>query len=445
MTYLRSSNTPPFPSPERPAACSLPIALTRPSRHSSRHCPCGARWHATFTGDFRLRGDTRTPHRPLRGARRRRRKRPCKAGPRPVLPNLCASRLSARPDRLRGVPGHGTLNRDSRRFAQSDRSSRGSEDEQERTRLPRRRRDVRDQGQRRAHGGGRVLRHRRRPRAGRTRRHRGLKDAVVQGGEGPSRRGQRIAWGAKRPGACRSSRQRLRRRCTPSPCIGVEALGLENGSFPCACVRPIYEPALHASRGRPTHFTPRAIGLPTGPTRWGAGRLGQERSSTSGTRCPSPPCGSLSGSLDPRESGQHRRPPTSGDLRGYPATATLGGSHHRTPGVRIPSLVRLSASGLEFRCFQMAYGDFRCLDGRMVGVGTRASQDWAIRGRVRRLGRRIPRTGPTSVFTDTAVGQFALDATNVTSSILLSRELKSPGSVEGPNYVSDSHGRAGKR
>ena len=72
-------------------------------------------------------------------------------------------------------------------------------------------------------------------------------------------------------------------------------------------------------------------------------------------------------------------------------------------------------------------------------------QDWAIRGRVRRLGRRIPRTGPTSVFTDTAVGQFALDATNVTSSILLSRELKSPGSVEGPNYVSDSRGRAGKR
>ena len=172
---------------------------------------------------------------------------------------------------------------------------------------------------------------------------------------------------------------------------------------------------------------------------------GQERSLTSGTRCPLPPCGSLSGSLDPRESGQHRRPPTSGDLRGYPATATLGGSHHRTPGVRIPSLVRLSAPGLEFRCFQMAYGDFRCLDGRMVGVGTRASQDWAIRGRVRRLGRRIPRTGPTGVFTDTAVGQFSLDATNVTSSILLSRELKSPGSVEGPNYVSDSRGRAGKR
>ena len=37
------------------------MQMTRPSRHSSRHCPCGARWHATFTGDFRLRGDTRPP------------------------------------------------------------------------------------------------------------------------------------------------------------------------------------------------------------------------------------------------------------------------------------------------------------------------------------------------------------------------------------------------
>ena len=172
---------------------------------------------------------------------------------------------------------------------------------------------------------------------------------------------------------------------------------------------------------------------------------GQERSSTSGTRCPLPPCGSSSGSPEsPRNKGD-RGSPTLGDLRGSPATANLGGSHHRTPGVRIPSLARLRALQFVLGCFQMAYGDFRCLDGRMVGVGTRASQDWAIRGRVRRLGRRIPRTGPTSVFTDTAVGQFSLDATNVTSSILLSRELKSPGSVEGPNYVSDSRGRARKR
>ena len=139
-------------------------------------------------------------------------------------------------DRLRGVPGHGTLNRNSRRFAQSDRSSRGSEDEQERTRLPRRRRNVRDQGQRRAHGGGRVFRHRPRPRAGRTRRHRGLKDAVVQGGRRPFETRSTDSMGGQQPGACRSSRQRLRRSCTPSPCIGVKALGLENRSFPCACV-----------------------------------------------------------------------------------------------------------------------------------------------------------------------------------------------------------------
>ena len=70
--------------------------------------------------------------------------------------------------------------------------------------------------------------------------------------QGPSRRGQRIAWRAKRPGAGRSSRQRSRDRCTPSPCLRDEALGLVAGSFPCACVRPIDEPALHASRGRLT-------------------------------------------------------------------------------------------------------------------------------------------------------------------------------------------------
>ena len=39
------------------------------------------------------------------------------------------------------------------------------------------------------------------------RRHRGLEGAVVQGGKGPSRRGQRIGWRDKRPGACPSSRQ----------------------------------------------------------------------------------------------------------------------------------------------------------------------------------------------------------------------------------------------
>ena len=61
MTYLRCSNIPAFPSPERSAAYSLPMEMTRPSRHSSGSRMCGARWHATFTGDFRLRGDTRPP------------------------------------------------------------------------------------------------------------------------------------------------------------------------------------------------------------------------------------------------------------------------------------------------------------------------------------------------------------------------------------------------
>ena len=93
--------------------------------------------------------------------------------------------------------------------------------------------------------------------------------------QGPSRRGQRIAWWAKRPGAGRSSRQRRRDRCTPSPCLRDEALGLEDGSFPCACVRPIDEPALHASRGRLTSFTPRAIGLASGRIRWAVGCLWQ--------------------------------------------------------------------------------------------------------------------------------------------------------------------------
>ena len=56
-------------------------------------------------------------------------------------------------------------------------------------------------------------------------------------------------------------------------------------------------------------------------------------------------------------------------------------------------MVRLPAQGLEFGCFRIAYGGLRCFDERMVGAGTRASQGWRIQGRVRRLDRRIPRTG----------------------------------------------------
>ena len=48
--------------------------------------------------------------------------------------------------------------------------------------------------------------------------------------------------------------------------------------FPCACFKPIVEPALHASRVRLTPFTLRAIGPPTGRTRRVPGRFGQGRS-----------------------------------------------------------------------------------------------------------------------------------------------------------------------
>ena len=150
MTHLRSSNTPPFPSPERPAACSLPIALTRPSRHSSLYGLGAAHRRATFTGDFRLRGDTRPP--PPAPWRSTSPPEPTKQGwaetgsTKPVRPETARTTgcvAFPEPAHLIHPP----------RFVQSERSSRGSEDEQERTRLPRRRRDVRDQSHRRAHGG----------------------------------------------------------------------------------------------------------------------------------------------------------------------------------------------------------------------------------------------------------------------------------------------------
>ena len=50
------------------------------------------------------------------------------------------------------------------------------------------------------------------------------------------------------------------------------------------------------------------------------------------------------------------------------------------------AMVRLPAPGLEFGCFQIAYGTLRCLDGRIVGVATHASRGWRIQGRVRRRG-----------------------------------------------------------
>ena len=61
-----------FPPGSSSAACSPPMEMPRPSRHSSRSRSLDARRHATVSGHFRRRGDTR-PRRPLRGARRRRR------------------------------------------------------------------------------------------------------------------------------------------------------------------------------------------------------------------------------------------------------------------------------------------------------------------------------------------------------------------------------------
>ena len=134
---------------------------------------------------------------------------------------------------------------------------------------------------------------------------------------------------------------------------------------------------------------------------FGAGTIIDCRNAT-----PSPPYGTSPGSPDPRETGRHRASPTTRHLRATPATATLRASHYRPLGVRIPSVVRLPAPGLEFGCFQIAYGGLRCLDGRIVGIGTGASQGWSIRGRVRRLSGWIPRTGPTGIFTIQAVGHY---------------------------------------
>ena len=57
-------------------------------------------------------------------------------------------------------------------------------------------------------------------------------------------------------------------------------------------------------------------------------------------------------------------------------------------------MVRVPAPGLEFECFRIAYGGLGRLAGRIVGVGTRPSQGWTIRGRVPRVGRRIAAAFP---------------------------------------------------
>ena len=88
--------------------------------------------------------------------------------------------------------------------------------------------------------------------------------AVVQSDEGPSRRGQRIAW---RAGACQSSRQRRRVRCTPScmraaantpaePASALVAHFPADGSLPrftggSASALPVSRPAQRSPKLRP--------------------------------------------------------------------------------------------------------------------------------------------------------------------------------------------------
>ena len=43
-------------------------------------------------------------------------------------------------------------------------------------------------------------------------------------------------------------------------------------------------------------------------------------------------------------------------------------------GCQYRAMVRLPAPGVQFGCFQIAYGGLGCLDGRILGVGTPASQ-----------------------------------------------------------------------
>ena len=136
-TWLCLSNIPPFPSQVRPAACSSPLVCGGPRViQTARHAG-----HSSA---------------------------------RDAAPRRCATRLLAH--RLRGPPGRGTLDRDTRRPPASDHSLRRRQLEQGRTRLARRRRDVAYQGQRRSLGRHRDLRHHRRPRARRAGRQRGVRE-----------------------------------------------------------------------------------------------------------------------------------------------------------------------------------------------------------------------------------------------------------------------------
>ena len=62
-TCFLFSNIPPFPVRERPAACSLPIDMGRPRRHSNRFERLHSRRRASNTRNFCCRGDLRPPGR----------------------------------------------------------------------------------------------------------------------------------------------------------------------------------------------------------------------------------------------------------------------------------------------------------------------------------------------------------------------------------------------
>ena len=91
----------------------------------------------------------------------------------------------------------------------------------------------------------------------------------------------------------------------------------------------------------------RSVGRATDAGMFGAGTIIDVRNGSH-----SLPCGSSSGSPNPRETGWHRTSPTPGDHRVSPATATLAGSHLRPPGTSIPlwcACLRLGLSSGAFR------------------------------------------------------------------------------------------------
>ena len=116
-----------------------------------------------------------------------------------------------------------------------------------------------------------------------------------------------------------------------------------------------------------------------------------------GLRSPSSwqPCGSSSGSSDPRESRPHPTSPATGNRRVFPATTALRRYNHRPPCASIPPSCACLRSGLSPGAFRSLTAPRR-RHGPIVAIGTRDSRRWRIQGRVRRLRLRIRRTGPTN-------------------------------------------------